>query len=52
MRERIIPSRRFGSDLDLTPRPACVAQSGGVARYPSITAGAYLLQRLKESGIG
>lgn len=39
-------------DVDLTPRAACVAQSGGKALYPSITAGAYLAQRLKEIGIG
>lgn len=39
-------------EVDLTPRAACVAQSGGVAKYPSITAGAYLAQRLKEIGIG
>jgi isopenicillin N synthase-like dioxygenase len=39
-------------EVDLTPRPACVARSGGVARHPSITAGAYLAQRLREIGIG
>ncbi len=39
-------------DVDLTPRPVCVDRSGGVAHYPSITAGAYLRQRLKEIGIG
>ena len=39
-------------EVDLTPRAACVAHSGGVAKYPSITAGAYLAQRLKEIGIG
>ena len=39
-------------EVDLTPRTACVASSGGVSRYPSIRAGAYLAQRLKEIGIG
>lgn len=39
------------SDIDLTPLPSCVARTGGVARYPSITAGAYLAQRLREIGL-
>jgi isopenicillin N synthase-like dioxygenase len=39
-------------EVDLTPRAACVASSGGVAKYPSISARAYLVQRLKEIGIG
>ncbi len=38
-------------DADLTPRPSCVARTGGVARYPSITAGEYLDQRLREIGL-
>lgn len=39
-------------DVDLTPRASCVARTGGVARYPSITAGDYLEQRLREIGLG
>ncbi len=38
-------------DVDLTPRPSCVARTGGVARYPAITAGDYLDQRLREIGL-
>lgn len=39
-------------EIDLTPRAACVERSGGVAKYPSMTAGAYLAERLREIGIG
>lgn len=39
-------------EVDLTPRPACVAKTGGVPAYPSTTAREYLLQRLREIGIG
>jgi isopenicillin N synthase-like dioxygenase len=39
-------------DADLTPLPSCVARTGGKATYPSITAGAYLEQRLREIGLG
>lgn len=38
-------------DVDLTPRSRCVALTGGAPRYPSIAAGAYLAQRLKEIGL-
>lgn len=38
-------------DVDLTPLPSCVARTGGVARYPSVTAGEYLGQRLREIGL-
>jgi isopenicillin N synthase-like dioxygenase len=38
-------------DVDLTPLPSCVARTGGVARFPSITAGDYLAQRLREIGL-
>ena len=38
-------------DVDLTPRPEFVARSGGVALYPSISAGGYLRQRLIEIGL-
>jgi isopenicillin N synthase-like dioxygenase len=40
------------TDVDLTPLPSCVARTGGVAKYPRITAGAYLTQRLREIGLG
>ncbi len=39
------------TEVDLTPLPSCVARTGGVARYPSVTAGEYLLQRLREIGL-
>ena len=39
-------------DVDLTPLPSCVARTGGTAKYPSITAGTYLEQRLREIGLG
>ncbi len=38
--------------VDLTPMPSAVARTGGVARYPSLDAGSYLIQRLKEIGLG
>lgn len=38
-------------DVDLTPLASCVARTGGVAKYPSTTAGAYLEQRLREIGL-
>jgi hypothetical protein len=38
-------------DADLTPLPSCVARTGGAARYPSISAGEYLEQRLREIGL-
>ncbi|MDA0268686.1 MAG: isopenicillin N synthase family oxygenase [Cyanobacteria bacterium] len=38
-------------EVDLTPLPQCVAQTGGALRYPSLTAGAYLAQRLQEIGL-
>jgi isopenicillin N synthase-like dioxygenase len=39
-------------DVDLTPLPSCIARTGGAARYPRITAGEYLAQRLREIGLG
>jgi isopenicillin N synthase-like dioxygenase len=39
------------TDVDLAPLPSCVARTGGAARYPAITAGAYLAQRLREIGL-
>lgn len=38
-------------DVDLTPLASCVGRTGGTARYPSVTAGAYLEQRLREIGL-
>jgi isopenicillin N synthase-like dioxygenase len=38
-------------DADLTPLPSCVARTGGRPRYPAITAGDYLDQRLREIGL-
>ncbi len=38
-------------DVDLTPRPEFIERTGGVALYPSITAGDYLHQRLVEIGL-
>lgn len=38
-------------DADLTPRPGCVARTGGQPRFASQTAGQYLAQRLAEIGL-
>jgi isopenicillin N synthase-like dioxygenase len=38
-------------EVDLTPLPSCVARTGGVAKYPGVTAGEYLAQRLREIGL-
>ena len=40
------------SEVDLSPLPSCVARTGGEAKYPRITAGEYLEQRLREIGLG
>ena len=40
------------TDVDLSPLPSCVARTGGTAKYPRITAGEYLAQRLREIGLG
>lgn len=40
------------ANVDLTPLPSCVARTGGTAKYPSLTAGQYLEQRLREIGLG
>lgn len=39
------------NEIDLTPHPTFVDMTGGVAHYPSILAGDYLHQRLKEIGL-
>ena len=38
-------------EVDLSPRPQFIAKTGGEAKFPSITAGAYLRQRLIEIGL-
>lgn len=38
-------------DTDLSPHPACVARTGGAAKFPHLTAGEYLMQRLQEIGL-
>ncbi|PSB29801.1 isopenicillin N synthase family dioxygenase [Stenomitos frigidus] len=38
------------AEVDLTPLQSCFAKTGG-QRFPSITAGAYLQQRLREIGL-
>ncbi|HLL21135.1 MAG TPA: 2-oxoglutarate and iron-dependent oxygenase domain-containing protein [Kofleriaceae bacterium] len=40
------------AEVDLTPLPSCVARTGGEVKYPTITAGEYLVQRLREIGLG
>jgi isopenicillin N synthase-like dioxygenase len=40
------------SEVDLSPLPSCVARTGGAAKYPRLTAGEYLDQRLREIGLG
>lgn len=52
-------SRRFSmpffvhprGEVDLTPRPSCLARTGGTAKYPNRTAREYLLERLREIGL-
>jgi len=39
------------SEVDLTPLPRCVERTGGEQRYPAISAGEYLFQRLREIGL-
>jgi isopenicillin N synthase-like dioxygenase len=39
------------NEVDLTPHPHFVAMTGGTPQYPSINAGDYLHQRLKEIGL-
>lgn len=40
------------TEVDLTPLASCVARTGGVKRYPDVSAGQFLAQRLKEIGLG
>lgn len=39
-------------DADLTPRPGAIARTGGEARYPAMSGGQFLQQRLAEIGLG
>jgi isopenicillin N synthase-like dioxygenase len=39
------------AEVDLTPLPSCIAKTGGVVKFPPMTAGAYLQQRLREIGL-
>jgi isopenicillin N synthase-like dioxygenase len=39
------------SEVDLSPLPGCLAHTGGQPQYPSLSAGEYLLQRLREIGL-
>ena len=39
------------NDIDLTPLPEFIAMTGGEAKFPPITAGEYLHQRLEEIGL-
>ena len=39
------------AEVDLTPLPSCVERTGGLAKYPQITASEYLTQRLREIGL-
>jgi isopenicillin N synthase-like dioxygenase len=40
------------TEVDLTPLQSCVDRTGGVKRYPDVSAGQFLIQRLKEIGLG
>jgi isopenicillin N synthase-like dioxygenase len=52
-------SRRFSmpffvhprSEVDLSPCGPCVEKTGGEKKFPDMTAGQYLAQRLKELGL-
>ncbi|MEW5847996.1 MAG: 2-oxoglutarate and iron-dependent oxygenase domain-containing protein [Myxococcota bacterium] len=39
------------AEVDITPRPGCVARTGGTAKYPRRTARQYLEERLREIGL-
>jgi isopenicillin N synthase-like dioxygenase len=40
------------TEVDLTPLPSCLARTGGVKRFPDVSAGQFLSQRLREIGLG
>ena len=39
------------NEIDITPHPEFIAKTGGVAKYPSLNAGTYLMNRLAEIGL-
>ncbi len=39
------------AEVDLSPLPRCVQRTGGIERFPHLTAGEYLAQRLREIGL-
>jgi isopenicillin N synthase-like dioxygenase len=39
-------------EVDLAPLESCVARTGGIARYPKVTARALLTERLRAIGLG
>lgn len=39
-------------EVDLSPLPECVARTGGEVRYDSVSAGAFLNERLQALGLG
>ena len=55
-----ITQRRFSlpffvhprKEINLSPIESCVSKTGGVKKYPNISAGEYLNKRLKEIGVG
>ena len=55
-----ITQRRFSfpffvhprKEINLSPMESCVSKTGGVKKYPNISAGEYLNKRLKEIGVG
>ncbi|NJM90910.1 MAG: isopenicillin N synthase family oxygenase [Myxococcales bacterium] len=40
------------AEVDLSPLPSCVQRTGGLKRYPDVSAGQFLAQRLREIGLG
>lgn len=40
------------TDVDLSPLPSCIARTGGVKRHADVSAGQFLMQRLREIGLG
>jgi isopenicillin N synthase-like dioxygenase len=40
------------TEVDLSPLPSCIARTGGVKRYRDVSAGEFLMQRLREIGLG
>ncbi len=40
------------TEVDLSPLQSCIDLTGGVKRYPDVSAGEFLMQRLREIGLG